>query len=122
MYRRQPVAALLILALAAACGAPAASPSPAVSGTLTASVPTALAVPVAHTCADAFPNAVPDAHSRDAEPDGRTTDALADAHLMVVRAYFLLRDGPAAARSSTSRLSFRSSGQCPRARRRQRLR
>jgi hypothetical protein len=43
MSSRQPVAALLILALVAACGAPATSPSTAVSVTPTAGLPSATA-------------------------------------------------------------------------------
>jgi len=45
MSRRQPVAALLITVLVAACGGPAASPSTAVSGTSTASLPSPTAPP-----------------------------------------------------------------------------
>lgn len=45
MSSRQPVAALVILILVAACGGPAASPSTAVPGTLTASLPSPTASP-----------------------------------------------------------------------------
>ena len=78
MFRRQPVVALLVIVLVAACGASAASPSPAVSGNANGQPPVAdgVAALVAHSRADVFA----DAHSGDTEPDGRATDALADAH------------------------------------------
>ena len=83
MFRRQPLVALLILALVAACGAPASSPSPAVSGTPTASITSADA-PRRRSRRQSLRrrrrHAVTNAHSGDAEPDGRATDALADAH------------------------------------------
>ena len=93
MNRCQPVAALLILALAAACGAPAASPSPGVSGTLTASVPTAspsrsptLAPTPSPTPSPTLTPATPSPTVAPPTPSPTPTT-------MVVRAYFLLRDG-----------------------------
>ena len=91
MFRRQSVAALLILALVSACAAPAASPSPAVSGTPTASLPSPTASPSAEPTATPTPSPtlVPATPSPTiAQPTPSPTPTT-----MIVRAYFLLRDG-----------------------------
>jgi germination protein M len=90
MFRRQSVAALLILALVAACSAPAASPSPAVSGTPTASLPPPTASPSAVPTATPTPSptlvpATPTPTVAPPTPSPTPTT-------MIVRAYFLLHD------------------------------
>jgi sporulation and spore germination protein/immunoglobulin-like protein involved in spore germination len=92
MFCRQSVAALLILALVAACGAPGASPSPAVSGTPTASLPAPTASPspsptVAPTPSSTLTPATPSPTI--APPTPTPTPAPST---MIVRAYFLLQD------------------------------
>ncbi len=95
MFRRQPMVALLVLALVAACGAPATSPSPAGSGTPTPSAPSPTVSP------SAVPSAVPPTsaptRSPTVSPATRSPAVLpsspsATPTTMVVRAYFLLRD------------------------------
>ena len=93
MFRRQSLAALMVLVLVAACGTPSASPSAAASGPPAASLqspttspsvvpptpaPTPSATPVPGTPS---PTAAQPSHSATPTPT------------MVVRAYFLLRDG-----------------------------
>ncbi len=90
MFHHSPIVALLILALVAACGAPAASPRPAVSGTPTASLPspTALPSPSPTAAPTPSPTLTPATPSPAiASPSPSPTPAT-----MIVRAYFLLRD------------------------------
>ena len=93
MFRHTPIVALLILALVAACAAPAASPSPAVSGTPTASLPSPTASPSPPSAAPT-PSRTPSPTLTPATP--RPTIAPPTPSptpaTMVVRAYFLLRD------------------------------
>ena len=93
MFRRQPVAALLILALVAACGAPAASPSPAVSGTPTASLPSPTASPRRRPAAPT-PSPTPSPTLTPATPSPTVAPPTPSPTptTMIVRAYFLLRD------------------------------
>ena len=83
MFRRQPIVALLILASwrraprQPPVRAPRSRARPRPASLLTAS-PSPSPSPTAR--ADAFADAIPDAHSGDTEPDDRATDALADAH------------------------------------------
>jgi germination protein M len=97
MFRRQPVAAILILALVAACGVPAASPSPAVSGTPTAGLPSPTTSPSPSPSTAPTPSLTPSPTLTPATPSPTIappspspTPAPAT---MIVRAYFLLRDG-----------------------------
>ena len=95
MFRRQPVVALLVLALVAACAAPPparAQRSRAPHGE--PPVADRIAI-VAHGAPTPSPYAVAvtDAHSGDAEPDGRAATPSPTPTTMIVRAYFLMRDG-----------------------------
>ena len=94
MFRRQSVAALLILALVAACGAPAASPSPAVSGTPTASLPSPMASPFVSPTAAPTPSATPSPTLTPATPSPTIAppSSAPPPTTMIVRAYFLLDD------------------------------
>ena len=81
MFRPDSVITLLILALVAACGAPAARPSPAVSGTPAASLPSSTASPSqSPPVRRRLRRRCRRAHSGDTESDGRATDALVDAY------------------------------------------
>jgi germination protein M len=93
MFGRQPVAALLILALVAACGAPAASPSPAVSSTPTASLPSPTSSP--SPSAAPTPSLTPSPTLTPATPSPTIAPPSPSPTptTMIVRAYFLLRDG-----------------------------
>jgi germination protein M len=96
MFRRQPVAALLILALVAACGAPAASPSPAASGTPTASLPSPTASPSPSPSAAPTPSLTPSPTLTPATPSPTIvppSPSPTPPTTMIVRAYFLMRDG-----------------------------
>jgi sporulation and spore germination protein/immunoglobulin-like protein involved in spore germination len=95
MFRRQSIAALLILALVAACAAPAASPSPAVSGTPTASLPSPTASPSPSPTAAPTPSATPSPTLTPATPSPTIapTPTPTPTTTMIVRAYFLLGDG-----------------------------
>jgi len=99
MFRRQSVVALLVGALVAGCGAPGASPSPAVSGTPTASLAEPTASPSTSptgtpapsptlTPATPSPTVAPPTPSPTPMPSPSPTPTT-----MIVRAYFLLRDG-----------------------------
>ena len=98
MFRRQSVAALLILALVAACAAPAASPPPSGPGSPTPGrpSPTASASEPPTTIAPTpspsptLPPATPSPTIVPPTPSPTATPAPAT---MIVRAYFLLRDG-----------------------------
>jgi germination protein M len=92
---RQSVAALLILALVAACGAPAASPSPAVSGTPTASLTSPTASPSPSPTAAPTPSPTPSPTLTPATPSPTIAPPSPSQTptTMIVRAYFLLRDG-----------------------------
>jgi spore germination protein GerM len=93
MFRRQSVAALLILALVAACGAPAASPGPAVSGAPTASLPspTAPSSPSPTVAPTPSPTLTPATPSPTIAPP--TPSPTPTPSTMIVRAYFLMQDG-----------------------------
>jgi spore germination protein GerM len=93
MFRRTPVAMLLVLVLVAACGAPAASPSPSpsVSGSQTPSilVPTSSASAPAPTVTPTpTPTLVPATPSPTVAPPTPSPTPTT----MIVRAYFLVRD------------------------------
>jgi germination protein M len=92
---RQSVAALLILALVAACGAPAASPSPAVSGTPTASLTSPTASPSPSPTAAPTPSPTPSPTLTPATPSPTIAPPSPSQTptTMILRAYFLLRDG-----------------------------
>jgi germination protein M len=95
MFHRQSVAALLILVLVAACGAPATSPSPAVPGTPTASLPSPSGSPSAAPSTAAptpSPTASPTLSPATASPTIAPGPSPKPAPTMKVRAYFLLDD------------------------------
>ena len=91
MFRRHSVVALLILSSVAACAAPAASPSATASGTPAANLPspTVSLSPTPTPLPSPSPTPTPATSSPTVAPPTpsptRTT--------MIVRAYFLLRDG-----------------------------
>jgi germination protein M len=95
MFRHSPIVALVVLALVAACAAPAASPSPTVPGTPTASVPSPTTSPSAIPTATPTPSPTPAPTIVPATP--RPTIApptpSPTSTTMIVRAYFLMRDG-----------------------------
>ena len=95
MLRRQPLVALLVLVLIAACGAPGASLSPSVSGAATAplsptsspsSSPTAEPTP----SPTSSPTLAPPTPSPTVAPPSPSSSPAATT--MIVRAYFLLED------------------------------
>ena len=95
MFRRQPVVALLVLALVAACAAPAASPSATASGTPTASIASPTASPLPPPTAAPTPSPTPSPTLTPATPSptiAPPTPTPAPT-TMIVRAYFLMRDG-----------------------------
>ena len=97
MVRRQPVVALLILALVAACGSPADSPSPAVSGSPTASLPLSTRSPSTAPTSSSTPSptviaAAPSPTIAPPSPSP-TPSPTPTPTTTIVRAYFLLRDG-----------------------------
>ena len=89
MFRRQPVVALLVLAFVAACAAPAASPSATASGTSTASLPSPTASPSPTAAPTRSPTPSPTLGPATPSP----TVAPTAPATMIVRAYFLMRDG-----------------------------
>jgi germination protein M len=92
MSRSQPVVALLLLALVAACGAPATSPSAAISGAPTADLPSPTASPsVAQPTI--VPTPSPTLRPATPSPTIAPTSPSPTPATMIVRAYFLLRDG-----------------------------
>ena len=93
MLRHTPIVALLIVALVAACAAPAASPSPAVSGTPMASLPSPTASPSA--AAAPTPSRTPSPTLTPATPSPTIVPPSPSPTptTMIVRAYFLMRDG-----------------------------
>jgi Sporulation and spore germination/Immunoglobulin-like domain of bacterial spore germination len=95
MFRRQPVAAFLILALVAACGAPAASPSPTVSGTPTANLTSPTGPPSPSPSAAPTPSSPPSPTLSPATPSPTIAPpgtSPTTVPTMIVRAYFLLDD------------------------------
>ncbi len=95
MFRHSPIVALLILALVAACGAPAASPSTAVSGTPTASLPSPTASPSPSPTAAPTSSPMPSPTITPATPSPTIASRSPSPTptTMIVRAYFLMRDG-----------------------------
>ncbi len=95
MFRHSPIVALLILALVAACGAPAASPSTAVSGTPTASLPSPPASPSPSPTAAPMSSPMPSPTITPATPSPTIASRSPSPTptTMIVRAYFLMRDG-----------------------------
>jgi germination protein M len=100
MFRRQPVVALLVLALVAACTAPAANPGATASGTPTASLPSPTASPLPSPTAAPTPSptltpATPSPTLTPATPSPTVASPTPSPTptTMVVRAYFLMRDG-----------------------------
>ena len=91
MFRRQPVVALLVVAFVAACAAPAASPSPTASGTSSASLPSPAASPTQSPTASPTPSPTPSPTLTPATPSPAV--APPTPATLIVRAYFLLRDG-----------------------------
>ncbi len=91
MFRRQPVVALLVIVLVAACGGSAASPSPAVSGTPTASLPSPTVSP--RSSPTAAPTSSPTPIPATPSPTVAPPTPSPTPTTMVVRAYFLMRDG-----------------------------
>ena len=89
MLRRQPVVALLALILVAACAAPAASPT--ASPTNAASIPSPTASPSPPPTATPMPSPTSSPTFTPATPS--PTVAPPTPTTMVVRAYFLMRDG-----------------------------
>lgn len=89
MFRRQPVVALLVLALVGACAAPAASPSPTASGTSPASVASPTASPSPAPTATPTPTLTPATPSPTVTPPSASPTPTTT----TVRAYFLMRDG-----------------------------
>lgn len=95
MFRREPIAALLVIVLLAACSAPGASPTEGVLGTPMASIASPTSSP------SASPSAVPTSSPRSSatlvpatpSPTVASSPTPAPATAMIVRAYFLLRDG-----------------------------
>ena len=97
MLRREPLAALMVIVLTAACSAPAASPSEGIAGTPTASTLSPTASPLA------TPSAAPTSSPTSSATVVPTTPSPAiasspsptptPATTMIVRAYFLMRDG-----------------------------
>lgn len=95
MFRRQSVAALLSIALVAACGAPAASPSPALSGAPTTSLTSQTTSPSLSSTATPTLSPPPSPTLTPATPSPTIAPPLPSptpAPTMVVRAYFLLDD------------------------------
>ena len=96
MSRRQPIAALLIVAIVAACGAPGATPTPALSGSPTASLPLPTAsrstAPTSSPTSSATqsPTVTPATPSPTVAPPSPLPTPVTTT---IVRAYFLLRDG-----------------------------
>ena len=88
----QQIVALLILALVAACGAPANSPSPVLSGTPMASVPSPTLSPSAAPPTPA-PTPSPTVSAALSSPTVAPSTYPPTPATMVGRAYFLLRDG-----------------------------
>ena len=95
MFRRQPVVALLVLALVAACAAPAASPSATASGTPTASIgsPTASPLPPPTAAPTLSPTPSPTLTPATPSPTIAPPTPTPAPTTMIVRAYFLMRDG-----------------------------
>lgn len=91
MSRSQPAVALLILALVAACGAPATSPSPAVSGIPTASLPSPTESPSTASPTSA-PTPSPTLSPATPKPTAAPSSPSPTPATMIVRAYFLLHD------------------------------
>ncbi len=93
MFRRQPIAALLVIFLVAACSAPAASPSRGVSASPTSSLPSPTTSPSAPAPTPSpTPTLVPVTPSPTIAPTKTPSPLPTPADTMVVRAYFLLRD------------------------------
>ena len=90
MFRRESVAALLIVALVAACGAPAARPSPVVSGTPTPTLPSPMASPSPSDTGAPTPS--PTLVPATPIPTVALPTPSSTPTTMVVRAYFLLHD------------------------------
>lgn len=91
MLRRQPVVALLIFALVAACGPPAISPAP--TGTPTADPTSPTASPSASPTAEPTPSPTPSPTLTTPSPTiVPPSPSPTPAPTMIVRAYFLLDD------------------------------
>lgn len=89
MFRRQPLAALLLVALVGACGAPAASLGPAASTTPRANVPTQTWSPSPSATPTPSPTPTPATPSPPTAPPSPSPTAVPT---MTVRVYFLLDD------------------------------
>ncbi len=94
MFRRQPLVAVMILALVAACGAPASSRGPAVSGTPTPSAfsPTASVSQSPTVAPTSSPTASPTLTPATPSPTVAPPTPSPTPTTMIVRAYFLLRN------------------------------
>jgi spore germination protein GerM len=96
MLRREPIAALLAIVLFAACSAPGASPNEGVTGTPTASVLSTTALPSASPSAAPTPSptsSVTLVPATTPSPTVGSSPTPTPATTMIVRAYFLMRDG-----------------------------
>jgi germination protein M len=95
MFGRQSVVALLVVALVAACAAPAASPNATASGSPPASLPTSTSSPLPVPTAAPTPSPTPSRAFTPATPSPTVAPLTPSPTptTMIVRAYFLLRDG-----------------------------